>query len=218
MFGCTAQALIKVYARGASATGITDAPLSEAELQEGLTAGFGARARRKHLQRLAAKSNGAGTPDTGSTRSEKERSLAGSGSDEQPESLAVPNVQPLASANGGELERRPQRDPDLAIGADVGVRPKPEAAVDGDVSTGLEPETAVDADFSVRGSRPEAAGHLGKEVGSGGHLWHGRRVVEKAMQRGGEGELCELMARFRQCFVDALQPKHLSPAWQVDHR
>ena len=26
------------------------------------------------------------------------------------------------------------------------------------------------------------------------------------------------MARFRQCFVDALKPKHLSSSWQINHR
>ena len=44
------------------------------------------------------------------------------------------------------------------------------------------------------------------------------RVVEAALERGGEEELLQLMARFRQCFVDALQPKHLSSSWQINHR
>ena len=44
------------------------------------------------------------------------------------------------------------------------------------------------------------------------------RVVEEAVKRGGEEELLQLMARFRQCFVDALKPRHLSTAWQVNHR
>ena len=44
------------------------------------------------------------------------------------------------------------------------------------------------------------------------------RVVKAALKRGGEEELLQLMARFRQCFVDALQPKHLSSSWQINHR
>jgi hypothetical protein len=44
------------------------------------------------------------------------------------------------------------------------------------------------------------------------------RVIEEALQRVGEEELMQLMARFRQCFVDALKPRHLSGGWQVYHR
>lgn len=44
------------------------------------------------------------------------------------------------------------------------------------------------------------------------------QVVAKALARGGEAELVELMARFRSAFVDALQPRFLSPAWQIGHR
>ena len=44
------------------------------------------------------------------------------------------------------------------------------------------------------------------------------QVVTAAVEQGGEEELVALMARFRKSFVDALQPRHLSPAWQIDHR
>ncbi|EFJ44335.1 hypothetical protein VOLCADRAFT_106479 [Volvox carteri f. nagariensis] len=50
-----------------------------------------------------------------------------------------------------------------------------------------------------------------------GHLWHGECVVKLAMQRGGEQELMQLIKRFRTCFVEALQPQYLPPAWGVDH-
>ena len=43
-------------------------------------------------------------------------------------------------------------------------------------------------------------------------------MVERALEKGGEEELLRLMAHFRQCFVDALQPKHLSSSWQINHR
>lgn len=43
-------------------------------------------------------------------------------------------------------------------------------------------------------------------------------MVAKALANGGEAELVDLMARFRRAFVDALQPRHLSPAWQIGHR
>lgn len=57
-----------------------------------------------------------------------------------------------------------------------------------------------------------------RDLNKGGHQWHGRKVVEAVLERGGEEELCALMVRFRQCFVDALNPQHLSPSWQIDHR
>ena len=44
------------------------------------------------------------------------------------------------------------------------------------------------------------------------------QVVEAALARGGEAELVALMARFRRAFVDALQPRFLSPSWQIEHR
>ncbi|KXZ46857.1 hypothetical protein GPECTOR_40g591 [Gonium pectorale] len=50
-----------------------------------------------------------------------------------------------------------------------------------------------------------------------GHSWHGERVVRLAMERGGEEELLELIKRFRACFVEAVRPQHLPPAWGVDH-
>lgn len=51
-----------------------------------------------------------------------------------------------------------------------------------------------------------------------GHGWHGRAVVEAGLARGGLGELAALCARFRKSFVDALQPKHLPPGWEVNHK
>ncbi|KAK9908142.1 hypothetical protein WJX75_003265 [Coccomyxa subellipsoidea] len=110
-------ALVRAYVRGSTATAAGQQPLTGEELQEGLMAGFGARARRKHMQRHAAGL--------------------------------------------------------LAVAA--------------------------------------------RDLNKGGHQWHGRKVVEAVLAKGGEEELCELMARFRQCFVDALHPQHLSPSWQIDH-
>lgn len=49
-------------------------------------------------------------------------------------------------------------------------------------------------------------------------LWHGRMVVQAAMERGGGSGLQALMARFRAAFVHDLQPRHLPGGWSVDHR
>jgi hypothetical protein len=49
-----------------------------------------------------------------------------------------------------------------------------------------------------------------------GHQWHGEQVVAAALRRGGEEALHDLVRRFRRCFVAALRPVHLPPAWDVD--
>ena len=48
------QALVRAYVGVSTAAADVQQPLTEQELQEGLMAGFGARARRKHMQRHAA--------------------------------------------------------------------------------------------------------------------------------------------------------------------
>ena len=54
MPACSVQALVRAYVGGSTADAETQEPLTDEELQEGLMAGFGARARRKHMQRHAA--------------------------------------------------------------------------------------------------------------------------------------------------------------------
>lgn len=51
-----------------------------------------------------------------------------------------------------------------------------------------------------------------------GHGQHGRRVVEILEQTGGEDALREFVQEWRACFVEALRPNFLPPAWDVKHR
>jgi cation-transporting P-type ATPase D len=50
-----------------------------------------------------------------------------------------------------------------------------------------------------------------------GHSWHGQKVVEAALEQGGDDALSNLCARFRQAFIEALQPKYLPAGWKVNH-
>lgn len=51
-----------------------------------------------------------------------------------------------------------------------------------------------------------------------GHGQHGRRVVEILEETGGEDALREFVQEWRACFVEALRPTYLPPAWDVKHR
>eukprot|EP00884_Botryococcus_braunii_P003253 jgi/Botrbrau1/12929/Bobra.92_1s0009.1 len=73
----------------------------------------------------------------------------------------------------------------------------------------------------VRSSGNEEVGDPGPRVPGGGedssHMAHGKKVVEAAMAAGGEAALERLVMRFREAFVDFLQPRHLPAAWDVHH-
>ena len=56
------------------------------------------------------------------------------------------------------------------------------------------------------------------DSGIHGASLHRIQVVEKALARGGEAELLQLSRRFRERFVDTLQPRFLPTAWHTDHR
>eukprot|EP00271_Cylindrocystis_brebissonii_P017801 TRINITY_DN4772_c0_g2_i1.p1 TRINITY_DN4772_c0_g2~~TRINITY_DN4772_c0_g2_i1.p1 ORF type:complete len:969 (+),score=144.85 TRINITY_DN4772_c0_g2_i1:140-2908(+) len=55
-----------------------------------------------------------------------------------------------------------------------------------------------------------------------GHGWHGLKVVNRLLstegEGGGEGALREFNERWRQVFVEALQPRFLPPGWDIKHR
>lgn len=92
----------------------------------------------------------------------------------------------------------------------------------GDVTAGGE---FVQQETDDGASQGEAAlrlggAHRGADMvdhEGGGHMRHGRLVVQEAMRRGGEGELDRLAHRFRQCFVASCAPRFLPPAWEVSH-
>ena len=50
-----------------------------------------------------------------------------------------------------------------------------------------------------------------------GQYLHGKLVVTKLLQRGGQEALVELIKRFRREFVASVQPKYLPASWSVEH-
>ena len=50
-----------------------------------------------------------------------------------------------------------------------------------------------------------------------GEQIHGEQVVKKAIENGGDPELYSIIRRFREVFVEALQPKYLPTKWDIDH-
>lgn len=263
VLACFVQALVRAYVRGSTDDTAEQQQLTDEELQEGLMAGFGARARRKHMQRhaasLAAKgeeaadvsadmADGQGSAADASSLSESStapttadshcvaREVTGTGALQVAERRVEPATGKLAVSSCTLSAGDPDGDQEVANGfADSeGVQ---NAAAEEVMVRG----TAVAASFASCWvcqsshfaslthcqSTDKASADWGQETpaataardgNKGGHQWHGRKVVEAVLERGGEEELCALMARFRQCFVDALHPRHLSPAWQVDHR
>jgi cobalt/nickel-transporting P-type ATPase D len=82
------------------------------------------------------------------------------------------------------------------------------------------PEACSDASDVARNI--DAAAIAAKAAGQDarrkmGHEWHGQMVVEKALARGGDQALNELLVRFRRVFVDALCPTHLPVGWSIEH-
>lgn len=226
---CAGQALVRAYVRGGEAAGSGQESLAEEELQEGLMAGFGARARRKHMQRHAAMPSACvrtGTAADGATGADGVNARS--------------EAAPLAAEilHLGDIDQPPANG--CADGSQSGVPGGKSARVSGADSLSssslpainrlMELEQGPDSSQESENVEDRAVERLGlgskqslaavgaRDLNKGGHQWHGRKVVEAALERGGEEELCQLTARFRQCFVDALQPKHLSPSWQIDHR
>lgn len=234
--------------RGSTATAAGQQPLTGEELQEGLMAGFGARARRKHMQRHAAGllAGACGGADVGADISDRHEHAASAAA--AADSLCVQNAH--SSSEGGQsvsngtprkadedfqeeksLQANSRHTSDGAETCERSMRstglPGPNPAGGEDQSDGSHErgapqvsaaETEVPGgqdDFQEQGTPAAVAA---RDLNKGGHQWHGRKVVEAVLEKGGEEELCELMARFRQCFVDALRPQHLSPSWQIDHR
>ena len=234
--------------RGSTATAAEQQPLTGEELQEGLMAGFGARARRKHMQRHAAGllAGACGGADVGADFSDRHEHAASAPA--AADSLCVQHAH--SSSDGGQSVSKGmplKADEDLqeeksmqangrhtSEGAETcehglhstdlpGSRPAGgEDQSDGSHESGAPQVSA--AETEVPGEQDEfqeqgtPAAVAARDLNKGGHQWHGRKVVEAVLAKGGEEELCELMARFRQCFVDALHPQHLSPSWQIDHR
>jgi hypothetical protein len=243
-----------MYVRGSSAVS-TGPPLSILELQEGLMAGFGARARRKHMQRYAIRQPvavpSAEAASSAPQISASQKPLTGEGSGLKEANLNDDAEQTVSGGSQGTAlaasitdrhssyhceqavsstgtERQGQSAQAADAAAPDGSQGKLEtfahAHADPDPD-GLYSGPASQSHELLQGEQDELANGAAarpergpREVGSGGHMWHGKRVVDRALQRGGEAELGCLMASFRQCFVNALQPRHLSLAWQIDHR
>ncbi|GMH33336.1 hypothetical protein BSKO_01170 [Bryopsis sp. KO-2023] len=56
-----------------------------------------------------------------------------------------------------------------------------------------------------------------KFMQDGGQMWHGEQVMGRIMENGGVEEINELVRRFRQAFVDYVDPKFLPQNWHVEH-
>lgn len=163
--------------------------LTSLELYSGLLAGLGRRTRRRTLKRwvqqgtqlppeLAAEA-AAAAAYTGAEFADRGGAAAGA--------AAASAAEGEGEGEGGEEEEEQE-----------GEEP---AAPDG-ASTSA-------ANGAANGSSAQPAEKFGVSDRNSGHAWHGAQVVQR-LQEGGDGSdepLLELCRRFRQCFVDALQPQ-----------
>ncbi|BDA45050.1 probable exosome component 10 at N-terminal half [Coccomyxa sp. Obi] len=218
-------ALVRAYVRGSTADAAGHEALTDEELQEGLMAGFGARARRKLMQRHAASlaankveaDVSADLAEGRSSAADATAAFSPDGSSGAPTSVNTDSVDRGVSENGALPAAERGVEPGMCEEAvssstlSAGDRDEGQKLADKFVGSEGVQESATEEVSET----PAAA--AARDLNKGGHQWHGRKVVEAVLERGGEEELCTLMARFRQCFVDALHPQHLSPSWQIDH-
>lgn len=175
-------------------------PLSDAELQEGLMAGFGARARRKHIQRHAARSGGRnGLQQVGLDNSQERVSRPQDGvvsdsatsADEQQALSSTYNASINCSGAckpASSIENVHHQRLDMQAGRSVfegcNVEDTWGEAVQLDSSTPVEAELEVQACEQTSPSKANlgmiaAEGQNGRnlvaDLGRGGNFWHGER-------------------------------------------
>ena len=210
---CQKQMLVRAHV--AANTGVQTlpgGPLSDGELQEGLMAGFGGRARRKHMQRHAARTgsqpgmqqmpdsveHGTSTVQLSDT-SDNDEQAASSTSNE----AAVPtSEQTTASAADSEVEavHFNSTQPQSKHGAQEGSSSETDKALQD------EPDAAA---VSVEQSQPHmgsaagrgephgeaaaglAAGASATDSGRGGHFWHGERYHLQSLDSGRQRDVVE---------------------------
>ena len=208
---CLLQMLVRAHV--AANTGVQTlpgGPLSDGELQEGLMGGFGGRARRKHMQRHAARTgsqpgmqpdsveHGTSTVQLSDT-SDNDEQAASSTSNE----AAVPtSEQTTASAADFEVEavHFNSTPPQIKHGAQEGSSSETDKALQD------EPDAAA---VSVEQSQPHmgsaagrgephgdaaaglAAGAPATDSGRGGHFWHGERYHLHSLDSGRQRDAVE---------------------------
>ena len=175
-------------------------PLSVAELQEGLMAGFGARARRKHIQRHAARSGGRNGLQQVVPNNSQERVSRPQDGFVSDSATSADEKQALSSTNNASIncsgackpassiENVHHQRSDMQAGRSVFEGCKAEytwgEAVQLDSITPLEAELEVQPCEQTSPSKADlgmiaAGGQNGRtsvaDLGRGGNFWHGER-------------------------------------------
>jgi hypothetical protein len=168
--------------------------LRPGDLEEGILAGLGDKAREKTIRKLKLKlpplpggAAGTGGADAGM------RSTGPAAA-----SAATAAAAAVAAAALGEEEADELLDD---VAAEV------EQAASAAAGPGGTPMHGPNS----RHRRPAAAG-----ADAAGHHWHGEHLVRAALAAGGEPALHDLVRRFRLAFVEACRPKYLPPGWSVE--
>ena len=194
---CQVQMLVRAHV--AANTGLQTlpgGPLSDGELQEGLMAGFGGRARRKHMQRHAARTGSQhGTQQTPDSVKHATSTLQPSDTSDNNEQAASSTSNEAAFQNSKQTTA-PAADPEAedVRSSSTGLQRKHGAheGSSGEANKALQSAPGAAA-VSVEQSQPRmdspagraepqgevaaglAAGAPATDSGRGGHFWHGER-------------------------------------------
>ena len=171
-------------------------PLSDGELQEGLMAGFGGRARRKHIQRHAARTGRQPSPQQTPDSSKHDKSTPQPSDTSEHEKQAVSNpsngaalhttgqTTALAASSVEETVHASRTYPQREHGAYEGSSGETnEALQNGPGAAALSVEQLQKhMDSSAGREEPQGgaaagltAGAPATDSGRGGHFWHGER-------------------------------------------
>ena len=192
--------------------------LTQEEMDQGLLAGLAPRQKRRMMRQLAAEKDQAANADSSSNQAAAEAVKADSNSN--PAAAEAPPQNPLDSQ-----QQATSSEPDPATSAqhDVSTQDTQHGSLEDDTGSSLQAgsdQRNLDDEGAYIGDGQEPAGTSQgvSDEDTNGHAWHGRQVVAAALAQGGSDALLVLIQRFRQSFMDALQPKHLPSAWHIMHR
>ena len=178
--------------------------LTQEEMDQGLLAGLAPRQKRRMMRQLAA---------------EKEQAAKADSSSNQAAAEALPDN----SLDNQHQAMSSGSDPAANAQHDVSSQDDHHGLVEGDADTSVQSgpdQHSLAAGNADAGDDQEPAGISQglSDKDTNGHAWHGRQVVAAALAQGGSDALLVLIQRFRQSFMDALQPEHLPSAWHIMHR
>ena len=201
---CQVQMLVRAHV--AANTGVQTllgGPLSDEELQEGLMAGFGGRARRKHMQRHAARTGSQPGMQQMPDSTQRDENTV------QPSDTSDDEVQAVSSpSNGAVLHTRGQTPAQAAFPVEKPVHSSStylQREPDAHKGSSSETNKALQdgpgaAAVSVEQSQPHmdspagreepqgeaaaglAAGAPATDSGRGGHFWHGERYYLQSLK------------------------------------